>query len=171
MTTLNSHTFVVIWVARLSIGALLLIGGLGKLYYMTDFRKIVDAYKLIPKSWTSSFALALAISECVCGSLLFVPRLSGVAGFFAAGLFGLFIVAISANLLRGRTKLACGCFGKRMQLLSWFTVLRNFALSGVAVVATGRLSVVPFFLILAYVVATLGRIAQRPKTFVADAAS
>jgi len=49
---------------------------------------------------------------------------------FAAGLLGLYALAMAINLFRGRNHIDCGCSGPsdRTQIISWSLVKRNLVL-------------------------------------------
>ena len=143
------------WGARLTVGAILLLGGVGKALYFKDFKKVLAAYQLLPADAVMPASIVLIAGEILCGFSMFVTGLRTIAGFWAIGLFGIFIAAISINLIRGRQELPCGCFGKDTELLSWVTVARNVALIGLSILAMGRLFAVPLMLVAIYAVVLL----------------
>jgi hypothetical protein len=104
--------------------ALLLLGaGTVKLFSMRQMESLVRAYDLLPQSMVPYASGGLPILEIVAGALLAAKASPGRE--LAAGLFLLFSIAITANLLRGRKHLKCGCFGSNSQTISWALVARN----------------------------------------------
>jgi uncharacterized membrane protein YphA (DoxX/SURF4 family) len=155
--TIEAWTVALVWVARIMSGVILVLSGFGKLFYMRDFRKVLTAYQLLHPRLISPVSIILPTAEVLCGISMFITRLVTLAGFCAVGLFGVFIVAISTNLVRGKRELPCGCFGKTSEILSWLTVLRNLALIGLALLATGRCFALPLVLIAFYLAVRLSR--------------
>lgn len=136
----------------LVVAFVLLVGGIGKLANLREFRKLVEAYDLLPRSALRPFSLALPVCEVAVGSAVLVNRLRSAAGLLAAGLFAIFTAAIVVNLLRGRRELPCGCFGSKSRPISWQLAARNFVLLGLALLSAGRLVVFSLLLPTVYTV-------------------
>lgn len=58
-------------------------------------------------------------------------------------LLATFTVAVGVNLVRGRTHIACACFGRSSQRLSWRLPLRNGMLAMLAAIGTGVDALLP----------------------------
>ena len=132
----------IVLAARLLIGVLFVLAGLGKLRDRAGFRRAVDRYELLPGSLVSPFAAALPWVEVAVG----IALAAGFATPLAAGMVTVmllgFAVAAAVNLLRGRD-IDCGCAGAAGGTrISWWLVARNAALAvlaaGVAVVTADR---------------------------------
>ena len=119
----------------LLVGAILLMSGLLKFLDLPDFTDTVRKYALVPRGTAPAVALAVPLLEVLAAA----PLLSGVAanagGGLAAGLFAVFIVAVSINIRRG-INLDCGCFGILWrEKTGWPTVIRDGILLAAALVA------------------------------------
>lgn len=124
-------------VCRWFIGLLLLTSGLGKTINLREFRKLLLAYEILPKSVVPTAAYLLPGVEITTGSLLIANRSPLLFGLVAGCLFTLFTVGISINLARGRRQFACGCFGRAKETISWGLVLRNVVLTSLALSSAG----------------------------------
>ncbi len=117
--------------ARAFIAIILLASGIGKLMGRPSFAEIVRGFALVPEKFVSIFAAALPPVECATGCCLMCAAVLPFdalrfAAVIALGLFGIFGLAISINLVRGRRNVECGCFGtSKGDMISWSLVLRN----------------------------------------------
>lgn len=136
--------------ARIIVGILLLVSGLGKLANRSEFVSIVGAYRLLPQSVLPIFGFALPLAEVVTGVMTLVGVLSPIPVYAACVLFLIFIFAITINLLRGSTETPCGCFAGRLEKISWSLVIRNLMLTGLALLSLGKLVSVSLFLVGVY---------------------
>jgi hypothetical protein len=82
---------------------------------------------------SAAYALAGAEAFVIVG--LTVPVARPAAAMLALALLVAYGAAIAINLARGNRRIDCGCGGAG-QGLSWFLVLRNVLLVGLAVVAS-----------------------------------
>ena len=120
--------------------------GLGLMLLMSAFHKFSDharfrvtllEYQLLPERLVTPFSRIVPIVELLLGTswLLgsYQPSLTAVA---TAGLLGLYAIAITVNLQRGRVHFDCGCgFGGKSdneQYLSGGLVFRNLVLMALA---------------------------------------
>jgi hypothetical protein len=91
-------------------------------------------YRILPSALSTPAAGFLLVSEVAVAVGLVLSETRAYAAFAAAALLGLYAIAVAVNLLRGRTRIDCGCGGTGNGL-SWFHVLRNATLVGLALVA------------------------------------
>ena len=96
------------------------------------FRASLQAYEIIPASLVGMTAAVLAAVELLIavGLVVLLPA----AAVAAAGLLGVYLVAIAVNLARGRWQIDCGC-GDEPTPLSFRLVIRNGILIGMALFA------------------------------------
>ncbi len=139
------------------VGFLLGLGGLGKLANLKEFAKVLTAYDILPRRTIMPASYVLPLSEIVIGIGLLLRLLSPVAELSAAGLFLIFGVGISINLLRGRRTFPCGCFGRKSEVLSWHIASRTLAMVGLSLFASGRMTTVSVFLLCPYASSALLR--------------
>jgi hypothetical protein len=118
-------------------GVLVVVFARGLWHKLADhalFRVTMADYGLLPEKAVAPAAAALAVAEAAIVIGLVVPATRGAAAIAAAGLLGLYALAIAINLHRGHVTIDCGCGGPGHGL-SWLLVARNAALAGVAVLA------------------------------------
>lgn len=121
--------------AAATLGAVLLLGAAEKLREPLLFQDAVDNYRLLPAPLVLPLARALPLAEGLAGAML-LPLATRAWGALAAlALLLLVSGAIAINLLRGRTRIDCGCGGLRHTPLGPGLLLRNAVLAGLAVLA------------------------------------
>jgi hypothetical protein len=117
---------------KTAVSAVLLYAGSAKLLDTSGFADVVRGFALLPRKVVGGFARALPVAEVLVG----MGMLAGIfsdwivlswAGAASATLFSMFAGAIAINLLRGRSDISCGCFGKKNHKLSWVLVGRASA--------------------------------------------
>ncbi len=118
--------------ATVGIAAILLQSGTTKLWEREGFVDVVRGFAILPGKFAPAFAAGLPVLEIAVGAIL----LSGLAfdwplvawsGIAAMCLFAMFAIAIGTNLVRGRTNISCGCFGRSKGKLTWWLVARSAA--------------------------------------------
>jgi uncharacterized membrane protein YphA (DoxX/SURF4 family) len=119
-----------------------LSAGIAKARNWSAFEGVVANYRLLPQAAVRPVAYLLPPTEWLLG--LAVLFGAAHAEWAAAGLLGVFAVAIAVNLARGRSHIDCGCFNSALkQPLRWSLVARNacmiLLLAGVAGSAAPRL--------------------------------
>lgn len=119
-------------VSRCVIGVVLLLGSLTKWANFGWFVGVLKKYDLAPRQTAVISAFSIALLELVIGILLLVGRWLPWSAYTALGLFLVFALAISVNLVRGKF-IECGCngFWKKTRI-GWQLVSRNLGLSGLA---------------------------------------
>ena len=117
-------------VLGLAIGAMLVYASLDKLTFPDRFADVVHDYDMLPLALVNAFALAMPMVELVTGAALILGAWRRAAGLLAAGLCGMFMVAIAQALLRG-LDIECGCFnvsGMSSTKASWDLFVRDAGL-------------------------------------------
>jgi hypothetical protein len=116
---------------RFALAAIFGHSGAVKMVDLADFRLAVRNYELVPERLLGAFAIGLPAAELACAGLLTAGVLTGPAAALLVVMLAVFVVAISVNLLRGRT-FSCGCSGKTSSDITWRHVIVNAALAVVA---------------------------------------
>jgi Methylamine utilisation protein MauE len=128
-----AHPIFIITAAGTLIG-IFLRGAAHKFLHFPWFVHTLAEYRILPSTLSAPAAGLLLASEVALTLGLGLPQTRAFAAFASAALVGLYGIAVAVNLLRGRTRIDCGC-GDAGNGLSWFHVLRNAALIGFALVA------------------------------------
>jgi hypothetical protein len=107
---------------------------LHKLASRSEFQATLAEYRLLPRSWTGWMSVLLVLAEAIAlGALVLSPSRQAGAGL-AGLLFAVYAGAMAINLLRGRSRIDCGC-GNPGQALSWWLVSRNAVLMALCALA------------------------------------
>lgn len=93
-----------------------------------SFQDTVRSYEILPRDKTRSFALIVLTGEAFVVLLVGTGVQVAIGSLCAALLLFSFSLAITTNLLRGRTSLDCGCFGLTSGRISWSHVITNIVL-------------------------------------------
>jgi hypothetical protein len=104
-----------------------------KLNDFAAFTGFVADYELLPPPLVRPASAALTATEMAVPVAMLVPGGQPVGAVLAAGLLGLYAAAMGVNILRGRTRIECGC-GGAPSLLSPLLLVRNAVLAGIAAV-------------------------------------
>ncbi len=116
-------------VARWLVGAVFVASGISKTLDRKGFLDSVLDFQILPPLLARPFARALPLVEFVCGLFLVFGILASQAACLAAVMLAIFVIAVSVNLLRGRS-LACHCFGKwHAERIGLRTIIRNIGLA------------------------------------------
>lgn len=113
---------------RYALAAIFGHSGAVKMIDLADFRLAVRNYDLVPERLLGAFAIGLPVAELACAGLLVAGVLTGPAAALLVVMLAVFVLAISVNLLRGRT-FNCGCSGKTSSDISWRHVIVNAVLA------------------------------------------
>jgi uncharacterized membrane protein YphA (DoxX/SURF4 family) len=97
-------------VARLVLGAVLLVAGFLKIEDPEASRQAVAAYELLPKALEQPVGWGLPFFEVAVGILLIVGFGTRITALAGGVLMVLFIAAVSSAWARGLA-IDCGCFG------------------------------------------------------------
>ena len=119
------------------LASLCLLASWHKYSDLSEFRKIVEAYEILPLPMTSAAVWCLPAFELGCGIAILVPSTSSVASLAISGLFALYGIAMYSTILRGKVLEDCGCGGParvkgQAQVLSAWHIIRNIVLVGLA---------------------------------------
>jgi putative oxidoreductase len=129
----------VYYISRFALGGLFVYAGLIKVLNLTDFRKVIIGYKLLPDVFIPLFSVILPVFEIILGLMLIAGIFEKIPASFLISLLVVFILAIGINLIRGNYT-DCGCFSKGIQLATvWhgiYGILRDilFILMGFIVI-------------------------------------
>lgn len=115
-----------------SLAILFLLAARHKLSAPARFEAQLAAYRLVPDRMLTPVARLMPWIEIAValGMLFAVSR--PIAGLMAATLLAVYALAMAVNLMRGRSKIDCGC-GDTPQPLSVWLLLRNAVLASGAV--------------------------------------
>ena len=94
---------------RLFVGGVFIYASIDKIYHPAQFAHAIENYRILPHSLVNIFAIILPWVELVAGLLLISGVWSGASALIISGLLTMFIIAITAGLLRG-LDISCGCF-------------------------------------------------------------
>ncbi len=129
----------IIALARLLLSIVFAVAGVTKLLDQPGTREAVTNFGA-PKSASPPVAIVLPIVELVIALGLLFPATAWSSAVAALFVLGLFVIAISVNLARGKTH-ECHCFGQiYSRPLGWPTLVRNlvFAVAAVLVLLNGQ---------------------------------
>lgn len=112
-----------------SVAAVLMAAGLSKLANRHTLRFVITRYRLLSVPQSAALARVLPEAEIAIAVMLCLPITMAVGAIASAALFAALGAAIGANLVRGNTNIACGCFGSASTArIGWGDVIRNAAL-------------------------------------------
>jgi hypothetical protein len=100
-----------------------------KLTAFGEFRAAVFDYRVAPEQAVAAVSIGLIAAEIAALWLIAVPGLRPIGAMLAATLLAIYAGVIALNILRGRSRIDCGCGGAG-QALSWWLVMRNALLIG-----------------------------------------
>ena len=118
-----------------TLSVVLLVGAWHKLKDPLVFAAAVDNYRLLPERMSPLVAGVLPMVELAAGGLLLFPETAFIGGLLALLLLATVTSAVAINVLRGHTRIDCGCGGLSGQPLSWALVVRNGLLMGMVALA------------------------------------
>lgn len=109
--------------------------GVQKLIHPGHHRAALANYELLPQSWVFPASVLLPLLEIAIGFAVVVPALATIGASSSIVLLGIYTLAVSINLARGRRDIECGCGGPALrQSLSGGLVARNVFLIGTSAV-------------------------------------
>lgn len=118
---------------RLVLSLIFFVSSFSKIRYPQHFITTIDSYELLSESWYKLSAFTIIASEIAVAMMLLVGWQSRLAAMIGFVILVVFSFAIGVNLVRRRTNLDCGCFGRKYtQKISFGLIVRNLALAVVA---------------------------------------
>jgi hypothetical protein len=124
------------WILALGLGLLLAAAATHKLADLPRFRAALAGYRLLPEALVTPATAIVIGLEMLATAMLVMPSWRAQGALLAAGLLMVYAFALGLNLLRGRTRIDCGCLGfGRAERISWWIVVRNLVLVGCALIA------------------------------------
>lgn len=131
------------WILALSLGLLLALAASHKLRDPARFRSALAGYAVLPSALVVPAGFAVIAAEIAAAVLVVLPGRRAAGAALAATLLVGYAAGIAINLLRGRTRIDCGCLGfGRSERIAWWMVVRNAGLAAGALAAmlpaTGR---------------------------------
>lgn len=121
-----------VYIARFFLAFVFIVAGASKLTETDEFERAIVNYRLLPRRFSRPVAVWLPRAELGAGVLLVLGVALVPAAYAVAVLLLAFTAAVSINLLRGK-EMSCNCFGASTpEKMTWLTVGRNLALSGMA---------------------------------------
>jgi uncharacterized membrane protein YphA (DoxX/SURF4 family) len=121
---------------RIVLGALFVWASTTKIPDMAGFAENVANYRMVPAALVPGVAAAVVGIELVAGLALIANVWSRAAALVLAGLLAVFTAGVTSVVVRG-IDVACGCFGGTAPA-TWWTVLRDVALLGLAIAVATR---------------------------------
>ncbi len=115
----------------MALSLLFLSAGLHKVRSGIRFDAVLGAYDLLPEALLTPARKTLSALELLLALALLVPASWPLSGPVAAGLLGIYALAMAINLARGRRHIDCGC-GDTPHSLSGALLLRNAFLAAAA---------------------------------------
>ena len=127
LTILLTHK-VFIFVLRMFLGGMFIYSSIHKIQSPDTFAIAIRGYKLLPFELTNLFALFIAWSEVVAGTMLVLGVMTKRAAGAVFIMLVMFTVAIASTMVRGIV-VDCGCFSDEGgHQTEWPLVLRNLFL-------------------------------------------
>jgi uncharacterized membrane protein YphA (DoxX/SURF4 family) len=115
---------------RIALGVTFAYAAATKLPNMQQFAEETANYRILPAALVPLFSVMVAGVEIFSGAMLVVGAMVRAAASIVGALLVVFIIALSAALMRG-IDLRCGCFGGA-ELASWGTVWRDVVMLAAA---------------------------------------
>jgi uncharacterized membrane protein YphA (DoxX/SURF4 family) len=96
--------------ARLVLGGIFIYASLDKISQPQQFARVLESYKILPLALISLPALILPWVELFAGICLVSGLCVRSAAMLLSALLVFFILALGVNVIRGITRISCGCF-------------------------------------------------------------
>lgn len=162
------------WFLGLGLALLFGVAAGHKLADRARFLAVLGNYDLVPAGLVPLAGMAVVAAEAAAALLLTLPPVRAHGACVAVALLAAYALALAINLLRGRTRIDCGCLGfGRHDRIAWTMVARNLALIALALalllpasprrlVALDVLTISASLVAVALLVATLVRLGTLP---------
>lgn len=131
---------IIVYAALAVLAAILWLGLLDKLRHFAEFEGAVAGYRLLATWLHRPFALMFVSGELTAGMLLLWPQTRAAGALGALSILLVASAGMAINLLRGHTHVDCGCGGLAHATtgLTWWLVVRNGLLAGLALIVLGH---------------------------------
>jgi hypothetical protein len=96
--------------ARMVLGGIFIYASLDKIAQPMQFTRIIESYNILPLSLLTLPALILPWVELFAGICLVSGLCVRSAAMVLSALLVFFIFALGVNVIRGITRISCGCF-------------------------------------------------------------
>lgn len=107
-----------------SMGTILILFGILKLYDLNKFSEIFLKYNIISQHF-SIYSYIYPFIEIILGIFLFINHYLRITYFFIGIIMSISLISVSISLYKGK-KLRCGCLGSFFHLpLSYVTISEN----------------------------------------------
>jgi uncharacterized membrane protein YphA (DoxX/SURF4 family) len=110
---------------RVALGLIFVVAAVAKIASPREFSKAVVDFRIVSPRLSPGIARTIAGLELAGGVALLLGVLEWLGGVLLAGLLLAFNTAMAANLMRGRRRLDCRCFGRRTVRIGWAHVAQN----------------------------------------------
>jgi hypothetical protein len=117
------------------VGVILILGAVEKLREPELFRDAIENYRLVPDAAARALARILPLLEGLAGVALLPAATRPWGAVLAFALLALVTGAVLVNVLRGRTRIDCGCGGDQHLPLGAGLVACNVVLLAIAALA------------------------------------
>ncbi len=134
-TLLNNKYLVII--CRVVVGGIFILAGASKLVEpIAEFIAIGRSWDIIPDPLLTWYMTLLPWVELIFGIMLIVGIFTRVSAWVIFLCLLSFIIAISINMVRGRTLQDCGCFGSALHFGDTFAKIlwRDFVLMAMTLI-------------------------------------
>ena len=122
----------VVLLARLALGALLILAGALKVGHAPDLASAIAGYRLLPEALVELLALVLPYFELFLGAYLLLGLFTRAAAVVTSAQFVLYALAIGSAVVR-HIPANCGCFGPGDNAVAdWPHVAFDLALAALA---------------------------------------
>ena len=132
---MNAALWAMLHACLIAFLALIMLNALWhKLADFKRFAAVIPHYRGVPPALATAVVIGVVSAESVALAMLVLPMLSVFGAVLSGSLIFLYGMLIAVNVSLGNRQVDCGCGGKP-QPLSWVLVVRNVALSGLALLA------------------------------------
>lgn len=151
-------------VVAIGFSLLFLLAALHKLSALAHFRAILRDYQLLPGALIAPLAIVIPLLETVIGACWLLLKNPAPVALVSMFVLGLYTLAITVNLYRGRVHISCGCgvagSDAGNQHLTAGLVVRNvvlifLALAGTLTVAERSFGLVDYVTLIAAMLAAV----------------
>lgn len=119
-------TIMITETCRIAVGILLLGAALAKAARFRVFVASVDAFGILRTTyWNRAISVSVVCIELFTGVAIIGRWFFPETAVIAAAMLTIFSVAVATALLRGKSKIPCGCMGLGDETIGWYICIRN----------------------------------------------